>query len=122
MSAIEIDEFRKLLEAERRRLTSTVDRLRAEHPGSMEDELGELGSGGTDNHLGDTASATYDRELDQGIEEGAQQTLADVGAALKRIDDGTYGTCGACGKPIGADRLKAIPWTRLCIEDQRRLG
>ena len=62
----------------------------------------------------------YDRELDEGLEEGAQQTLTEIDAALKRIEDGTYGTCEVCGKPISAERLAAIPWVRLCIDDQRR--
>jgi DnaK suppressor protein len=122
VSSTDTDEFRTLLEQERERLTSAVGFLHDENPGTIEDELGEVGSGGTDNHLGDTASATFDRELDQGLEEGAQQTLNEIDAALKRIDAGTYGTCEVCGKPIGADRLRAIPWAKLCIEDQRRLG
>jgi DnaK suppressor protein len=122
VSAIDTDEFRTLLEQERDRLTSAVGFLHDENPGTIGDELGEVGSGGTDNHLGDTASATFDRELDQGLEEGAQQTLAEIEAALKRIGAGTYGTCEVCGKPIGEDRLRAIPWAKLCIEDQRRVG
>jgi RNA polymerase-binding transcription factor DksA len=120
VTAIDTDEFRTLLDEERRRLTKAVSFLHAENPGTIEDELGEVGSGGTDNHLGDTASATFDRELDEGLAEGAQQTLEDVEAALGRIDDGTYGTCAVCGKPIGVERLRAIPWARFCIDDQRR--
>ena len=122
MTSTDTDEFRTLLEQERERLTSAVGFLHDENPGTIEEELGEVGSGGTDNHLGDTASATFDRELDQGLEEGAQQTLDEIAAALKRIDDGTYGICEVCGKPIGDERLRALPWARLCIEDQRRLG
>jgi DnaK suppressor protein len=122
VSSTDTDEFRTLLEQERARLTSAVGFLHDENPGTIEEELGEVGSGGTDNHLGDTASATFDRELDQGLEEGAQQTLAEIDAALKRIEDGTYGICEICGKPIGDERLRALPWARLCIEDQRRLG
>ena len=120
MTTIHTNEFRTAPEDERARLTKAVEFLHEEHPGSIEDELGEIGSGGTDNHLGDTASATFDRELDEGLAEGAQQTLKGVEAALRRIDDGTYGTCEICGKPIGAERLTAIPWARLCIDDQRR--
>jgi RNA polymerase-binding transcription factor DksA len=120
VSAIDTAEFRTLLDEERRRLTKAVTFLHAENPGTIEDELGEIGSGGTDNHLGDTASATFDRELDEGLAEGAQQTLDEVVAALRRIDDGTYGTCSVCGKPIGVERLRAIPWARYCIDDQRR--
>jgi RNA polymerase-binding protein DksA len=122
LSTIDTAEFRKRLEQERARLTHAVDFLEKENPGSMSDELGELAEGGTDNHLGDTASVLYDRELDEGLEEGAQQTLSEIDAALRRIEDGTYGTCEVCGKPIGAERLAAIPWARLCIDDQRRLA
>ena len=122
MTAIDTSEFRTLLDEEHARLSKAVNFLHEENPGTIEDELGEVGSGGTDNHLGDTASATFDRELDQGLEEGAQRTLVEIEAALKRIDDGTYGICEVCGKPIGEERLRAIPWTRYCIDDQRRAG
>ena len=122
MSAIETSEFRKLLEEERGRLANAVEFLHDESGGSLEDELGEIGGAGTDNHLGDTAGAAYDRELDQGLEEGAQQTLDEIDAALARIDDGTYGSCQRCGGQIGEGRLRAIPWARLCIDDQRRAG
>jgi DnaK suppressor protein len=122
VSTIQSDEFRKLLEAERARLVKTVHFLHDKSPGSLEDELGEIGLGSSDNHLGDTASATFDRELDQGLEEGVQQTLGEIEAALRRIDEGTYGTCLICGKPIAEQRLRAIPWARLCIDDQRRAG
>jgi RNA polymerase-binding transcription factor DksA len=121
VETIGVDEFRKRLLDERARLQSALDHIHAEHPGTMEDELGEIGSG-TGNHLGDTASATFDRELDEGLEVGAQQMLVDIDAALGRIEDGTYGVCEVCGKPIGADRLRVIAWARFCIDDQRRVG
>ena len=122
MSSIDTEEYRKLLLTERERLKGAVGFLEGENPGTMSDELGEIGSGGTDNHLGDMASEMYDRELDEGLEEGAQQTLDEVQAALLRIEDGSYGVCEICGEPIGAQRLSAIPWTRYCIDDQRKLG
>lgn len=120
MSTIDTAEFQKLLEDERARLTHSVEFLERENPGSLEDELGEVSAGGTDNHLGDTASATYDRELDEGLEEGARQTLADIDAALARIENGTYGSCSVCGRPIGEERLRARPWATRCIDDERR--
>ena len=119
MSTIDTSEFRTLLEQERDRIKSAIDHLHQEHPGNLEDELGEVGGRGSDNHLGDMATATFDRELDQGLEEGAQHTLEQVERALARIDDGTYGTCERCGKPIGEDRLRARPSATLCIDDQR---
>ena len=85
----------------------------------MEDELGELTGRGLDNHLGDMASVTFDRELDEGLEEGAQQTLEQIDRAIAKLDDGTYGTCERCGREIGEERLRARPWALLCIDDQR---
>jgi RNA polymerase-binding transcription factor DksA len=120
VTTIDIAAYRTRLEDERARLTHAVDFLAKENPGSVTDELGELAEGGTDNHLGDTATAMFDRELDGGLEEGAQQTLAEIDSALRRIDEGTYGTCEVCGKPIAPERLAAIPWARRCIDDQRR--
>ena len=120
MSTVDTTEYRKRLEDEQARLLHAVGFLEKENPGSISDELGELAEGGTDNHLGDTATALYDRELDEGLEEGARETLVEIEAALQRIDAGTYGICDRCGKPIGTERLAAIPWARLCIDDQRR--
>lgn len=117
MSVIDYDEFRGLLEAEREKRLRHTARYKSENSGSLSDELDE--SAGTDN-LGDYAAATYDRELADSLEDGVQDTLAQIEAALQRIEDGTYGVCEVCGKPIGEERLRAIPWTTRCIEDQRR--
>jgi RNA polymerase-binding transcription factor DksA len=121
VTTIDIAEYRSRLEEERARLLHAVGFLVKENPGSVSDELGELAEGGTDNHLGDTATAMFDRELDEGLEEGAQQTLSEIEAALRRIEDGTYGVCEVCGKPIAPERLAAIPWARRCIDDQRKV-
>ena len=59
------------------------------------------------------------RELDEGLEENADHLIAEVEAALVRIEDGTYGTCAVCGKPIAKERLEAVPWATLCIDDKR---
>jgi DnaK suppressor protein len=122
VSTIDTTEFKELLEQERARLAHAAGRLHAEDSESMDDSVGELGGRGTDNHMGDMASATFDRELDDGLEEGAQNTIRRIDAALARIEAGTYGLCEVCGKPIGEERLRAIPWATLCIDDQRRSG
>ena len=120
MSAIDTTKYRKQLEEEKARLLHAVGFLEKENPGSISDELGELAEGGIDNHLADTATAMFDREFDESLEEGAKETLVEIDAALQRIEAGTYGICEVCGKPIGAERLYALPWARLCIDDQRR--
>ena len=120
MTSIDSAEFRTLLVQERGRIVDTIAHLHDDHNRPMEDELGELAGRGSDNHLGDMATVTFDRELDEGLEEGAMQTLAQIDRALARLDDGTYGICERCGNPIGEGRLRARPWATLCIDDQRR--
>ncbi len=44
--------------------------------------------------------------------------LAQLDLALERIREGTFGTCRACGRPIGARRLNAVPWSSLCLPCQ----
>ena len=62
MSTVDTTEFRVLLERERARIQSAIQHLHDEHPGNMEDELGEVGGRGSDNHLGDMASVTWANE------------------------------------------------------------
>ena len=50
----------------------------------------------------------------------ASDTLAAVRAALRRIEDGTFGTCLDCGAQIDEIRLKAVPWTSYCVRDQEK--
>lgn len=118
MSAIDTDHFREALLDERRRVQAALDNLHEENPGSISDETGD--DSAYDNHLADTATVTFDRELDYTLEENAEHVLADIDAALKRIEDGTYGTCTNCGQQIPPERLEARPWATLCIDCQRR--
>lgn len=117
MSAIDTDRFRTMLEEERRRVVAAIDNLHNEHPGSISDETGE--DAVYDNHLADTATETYDRELDYSLEENSEHVLAEIDGALRRIDDGTYGQCTNCGKQIPEERLEARPYATLCIDCQR---
>jgi DnaK suppressor protein len=114
---LDLDRFRTELETERERLTAARDAVN--HPSSFAEETGELASGAGD-HLGDHASDVFQRELDNGLEENAEHLVSEIDAALERIADGSYGNCVACGRPIGEERLEAVPWATLCIDDQRR--
>jgi RNA polymerase-binding protein DksA len=118
--AVDTDRFREALLAERERVTKAIGYLHKENPGNIEDETGEVvGTLDSDNY-GDTATVTYDRELDYSLEENSESVLREIDAALQRIEDGTYGVCEGCGKQIEEERLEAIPWTRLCIDDARK--
>ena len=83
---------------------------------SEEDSLSELSS--VDQHQADVGTETFHREADLSILERVEAELDEVEHALRRLDDGTYGTCEACGKPIGEARLEAQPAARFCLEDQ----
>lgn len=62
---------------------------------------------------GDTVSVERDRLAV--VASDAHARVAEIDAALSRVDAGTYGTCEACGKPIPEARLEAIPEATLCV-------
>ena len=109
--------FKQRLQEERQRAQEALDYIHEENRSQLEDEREEIQS---DNHPGDMATSTFDRELDYTLEENVERALAAIDAALQRIEDGTYGLCGSCGQPIGAERLEALPWTTQCIDCKRR--
>ena len=117
MSAIDTDRFREALREERQRVAAAIENLHDENSGSLTDLSGEETA--FDNHLGDTATETYERELDYTLEENSEHVLADIDSALRRIEDGTYGICTSCGNQISEERLEARPWATLCIGCQR---
>ena len=117
MSAIETDRFRQALLEERQRVQAALQNLHDENSGTLSEDAGEETA--YDNHLADTATETYDRELDYTLEENSEHLLAEIDAALIRIEKGTYGICTNCGTQIPEERLDALPWATLCIGCQR---
>ena len=113
------EHFRKELLEHRERLLGTIKHHDIGNA-SLTEETGELMSSSADNHLADTASETYERELDEGLEGDAREQLREVDDALARIEAGAYGTCSVCGREIPVERLEALPWTTLCIDDARK--
>ena len=116
MSAIvDTDRFRKALLEEKQRVEAAIQNLQEESSGNLAEEAGEE----TVHDLADTATETYDRELDYTLEENSEQILGEIDAALKRIEDGTYGICTNRGEQISVERLEALPWATLCIDCAR---
>ncbi|MFH1262165.1 MAG: RNA polymerase-binding protein DksA [Pseudomonadota bacterium] len=66
--------------------------------------------------LTDQASAEADRDFLLRIKDRERKLILKIREALRRIDDGSFGTCELCGEQIGAERLKARPVTTQCIE------
>lgn len=117
---MDTERFRTALLEERTRIQGALEYLDKENPGSLEDETEEI-MGSSDNHLGDAASGTLDREIDYSLQANSQEILSEIEAALQRIDDGTYGKCETCGGDIPEERLEAMPWARYDVEHQRQL-
>jgi RNA polymerase-binding protein DksA len=84
---------------------------------TQSDLSGEMGF---DEDFADAGTATFDRERDLSIRNNIQDLVEQITRAIHRIDDGTYGTCERCGRPIDAARLKALPHALLCMDCKRR--
>jgi RNA polymerase-binding protein DksA len=110
------DLYRDILLEERDRVRAAINHPHEDNSGSHGDETEEESY---DNHLADSATATLNREIDDTLEENAEHLLRAINEALQRIDAGTYGSCGRCGKPIAEERLEAIPYANRCIDCKR---
>jgi RNA polymerase-binding transcription factor DksA len=114
------DAARRFLDDERGRLEQIRAGFDEEHlhDESEEESSGELSH--IDQHQADVASDAFEREKDFSILEQVESELADVERALRRLDDGTYGTCEACGESIADERLEAMPAARFCLQHQQQ--
>jgi DnaK suppressor protein len=113
----EIDDLRTRLQEERVELATQLSTIEEDAFSSTQSELS--GDVGLDDESADAGSATFEREKDLSIEQNVRDLLDKIDRALKRIDEGTYGICERCGKPIEKARIKALPYVDLCIKDAR---
>ncbi len=105
------DHARERLLHERDRVTALISGLRSEGLDQEEaDQTGELTH--YDQHPADQGSETFEREKDLSILERLETELAEIEAALQRVDDGTYGVDEETGEPIDPERLDALPTAR----------
>jgi RNA polymerase-binding transcription factor DksA len=116
------DEARQRLEHERKRLVEVKETFDDEHldEETESEATSELSS--IDQHQADLGTETFEREKDLSILEQIDGELVDGEHALKRLDDGTYGTCEVDGEPIPEERLEALPAARLCMTCKRQRG
>lgn len=108
---------RQRLNDERARLERDIyDRTQGDQAVVPTDPISD--SGGLVSDQADDADAMADTERTQAVVRNSQVILAQVNAALKRLDEGKYGICARCGKEIEARRLERLPYATLCVEDQ----
>jgi RNA polymerase-binding protein DksA len=115
LTAKEIGDLKGRLEEERLELRDQLTTIEEEAFAATQSEL--AGDVGLDDESADAGTATFEREKDLSIENNVRDLLAKIDRALKRIDDGSFGTCDRCGKPIEKARIKALPYVDLCIKD-----
>ena len=105
---------RTRLERERERVEGLIESLRGEGL-----DVGEAEQSGDlshyDQHPADQGSELFEREKDLAILERLESELAEIEAALQRVDDGVYGVDEQTGEPIDPERLDAIPTARTNI-------
>lgn len=113
MSSADAEKFREILLERRRVLKGNVQ--------NMEDEaLKATDQDVSVDHMADYGSDNFEQEFTLGLIESEEEQLREINAALERIDEGSFGLCEACQKPIARERLRAIPYTRFCIECKRK--
>ena len=112
------EEFKKLLIHRREQLSGEVEKLSDEalrH--NRQDAAGDLSS--MPIHMADIASDNYEKELNMDFIQMESAELRDIDEALVRVEEGDFGICEACSKPIPKTRLRAVPHARLCIGCKR---
>lgn len=107
-----------------------MDRIRATLEAKLaeiEDQLTSMKAPPTEQsnisfgkRVGDGTQMAVDRMSQVAVADKLQVTEIDVRRALGKLDDGSYGSCDVCGRPIPAGRLEALPWATLCVEDAAR--
>ncbi|MHB8080257.1 MAG: TraR/DksA family transcriptional regulator [Candidatus Krumholzibacteriia bacterium] len=115
MRKTDLERFRRLLEAERDRVGKSL----AKHSNIIKHEGDGPGpdlAKAHSNHMADQGTDEYQYEATIQFATTEGRYLYHIMEALARIEDGTYGRCESCNGQIAIERLKALPYTRLCIE------
>lgn len=116
MDQKQLDEARARLEAE----SAAVDRQLLDH--GVEVEGDENVSVEAHEGFADSAQVTAERSQHITMVEQLRVRRTDIGQALQKIDEGTYGKCESCGKEIPAERLEAVPAATLCVDCKQKAG
>lgn len=114
MNKVKIKQFKKQLIQTKQQVEKQINNLNAGLQESMADSLGELSL--YDNHPADIGNELFQREKDFALKDNAQLQLEGIEKALTRIEDGTYGFCVSCLKPIDEERLETMPEAIHCLE------
>ena len=120
MTKAELAHFRRRLLALKKRVGGVLTELEEE---ALRPVGGEAAGNLSDVpvHPADMGTDNFDEELDLALLENEEQLLVEINDALARIEQGTFGRCENCHRPIPRERLEAIPYARYCIQCAERL-
>src|SRR5579864_1456236 len=119
LSGPKLEPYIRRLTDERRRLRQELSEMEQHQVKTEEKPVADV-SGSYDDDLVDVATETFEREKGLALESSVQGMLQMVEDALRRARGGTYGVCDGCGRLIDVNRLRAIPYARLCIKCKER--
>jgi DnaK suppressor protein len=114
---IDLQQMKNRLEAKRDELRTNISGLTEAHPVPIDPIEANEGP----NDFEDIAVDFLEIQKEQSVLVNEQALLGEVLQALKRIDDGKYGICIACGKHIPEKRLEAIPWAARDVKCEQAL-
>ena len=111
--------YRKFLLERREELIGDITHISEETlKKSQKDASGD--NSGYAFHMADVATDSYDREFSLDLASKERQVLIEINHALDKIEEGEYGLCEGCKKPITKVRLKAVPYAMLCLKCQEK--
>lgn len=109
--------LRARLESEQKRLNEELEQLKSSvRPADERREGSPFGK------REEEATESFELERRLTLEKRLRDQLADVGHALQKFEDGSYGLCDNCGKPIAPARMEALPHASLCLDCKARLA
>lgn len=115
----ELAEFEKLILKRKEEIIEGIKHISEDTlKKSQRDAAGDIS--GYTYHMADVATDTYDREFSLGLATNDREALYELGDALKKIEDGTFGICEVCKTLIAKNRLKAVPYARFCVKCQQK--
>ena len=119
MSKRDVQVYKKLLLEKREEIAGDIAHISEETlKKSQKDASGD--NSGYAFHMADVATDTYDREFSLGLASKERMVLQEINHALHKIEEGKFGLCEDCRRPITKVRLKAVPYAMLCLKCQKK--
>jgi len=111
LNKADLKHFKELLLSVRQAMLGDANRLQDEAVRKSKDEAATMDI----SNFADLGTDNYEQEFDLGMLEHQGEMLREIDEALERIENGSYGLCQTCGKPIPKGRLTAKPHARFCV-------